>query len=100
MDPRGRVRLRGVLAGREGTMSDKAEWYRVYGRPTLFVGGVAVGDCYRSSGADAEIWRVRLWRQNRLQGGDEKLVLASAGEETARRVLQEMFEAAPRGEAG
>ena len=48
---------------------------------------MAVGDVYPSRGADAEVWRCRLWSENRLQGGREKLVLASAGEETAKEVL-------------
>ena len=77
-------------------MSDPLEWHQVYDRPTLFAGGVAVGDCYRSRGTDGPIWRVRLWKQNRLQGGDEKLILASAGEETARQVLEGMYERAKR----
>lgn len=80
-------------------MSDAMEWHQVYDRPTLFAAGVAVGDCYRSRGADGPIWRVRLWRENRLQGGDEKLILASAGEETAKQTLEGMYQRAKR-EAG
>lgn len=80
-------------------MSDALEWHQVYGRPTLFAAGVGVGDVYKSLGADGRIWRVRLWRENRLQGGDEKLILASAGEETARQVLEGMYASARR-EAG
>jgi len=74
------------------------EWHYIYGRPTLFVGGVAVGDCYPSKGTDdgAAIWRIRLWRENRLQGGSERLILAAAGEETARMVLLEMYQGARR----
>jgi hypothetical protein len=77
-------------------MSDATEWHQVYGRPTLFAAGIAVGDVYKSLGADGRIWRVRLWRENRLQGGDEKLILASAGEETARQVLEGMYASARR----
>jgi hypothetical protein len=77
-------------------MSDTVEWHPVYERPTLFIGGVAVGDVYRSRGGEGPIWRVRLWRENRLQGGDEKLILASAGEETAKQVLEGMYARARR----
>ncbi len=77
-------------------MSDNLEWHQVYDRATLFAGGEAVGDCYRSRGTDVPVWRVRLWRENRLQGGDEKLVLGSAGEETARHVLEGMYARARR----
>ena len=75
-------------------MSERLEWHRVYGKPTLFEAGVAVGDCYPSRGSDADIWRCRLWSENRLQGGREKLVLASAGEETAKQTLLLMLEGA------
>jgi hypothetical protein len=77
-------------------MSDAMEWHQVYDRPTLFAAGVAVGDVYRSRGGEGPIWRVRLWRENRLQGGDEKLILASAGEETAKQVLEGMYASARR----
>jgi hypothetical protein len=78
-------------------MSDQLVWHRVYGKPTLFEAGVAVGDVYPSRGSDAEVWRCRLWSENRLQGGREKLVLAAAGEETAKQTLEAMLQRA-RGE--
>ena len=90
----------GVVVDRgDKKMTDQLVWHRVYGKPTLFEAGVAVGDVYPSRGADAEVWRCRLWSENRLQGGREKLVLASAGEETAKEALLRML-AVARGEAG
>jgi hypothetical protein len=85
-------------------MSETLVWRVVYGKPMLFVSGVAVGDCYPSRGSDDDVWRVRLWNENRLQGGREKLVLASAGaddppEATAKQVLEAMWVSA-RQEAG
>ena len=77
-------------------MSDTCEWRTIYGRPTMFIGGQGVGDCYPSKGAEGDVWRVRLWNENRLQGGREKYILASAGEETARQVLEGMYERAKR----
>ena len=59
---------------------------------TLFVEGVGVGDFYR---ATDDVYRVRLWSEDRLQGGRERLVLH---EETARETLLRMLERA-RGES-
>ena len=75
-------------------MSDQLQWIYLYERATLFASGQAVGDVYRSRGTGEPVWRVRLWKENRLQGGDERLVLASAGEETARQLLEGMYERA------
>ena len=47
-------------------MTDAVEWRRIYDKPTAFVGGFEVGDCYRSNGAtEGDIWRVRLWNEHR-----------------------------------
>jgi hypothetical protein len=72
-------------------MSDTLEWRRLYGaRETLFCAGEAVGDFYLASG---DVWRVRLWPQDRLQGGRERLVLS---EDAARTLLVAMLERARR----
>lgn len=43
-------------------MTDKVEWRRVYGKPTAFLAGIEVGDCYRSAGVEEQdVWRVRIW---------------------------------------
>lgn len=74
-------------------MSDALEWRELYGRrQTLFLGGVGVGDYYLASDG---VFRVRLWPEDRLQGGRERLVLS---EETARAMLMQMVERA-KGEA-
>ena len=68
-------------------MSDQHEWRRLYGsRETLFVAGVGVGDYYLASDG---VYRVRLWPDDRLQGGRERLVLS---EEAARLMLLQMLE--------
>jgi hypothetical protein len=68
-------------------MSDSLEWRRLYGsRETLFEAGVGVGDYYLAGDG---IYRVRLWPEDRLQGGRERLVLT---EETARTMLLGMLE--------
>ena len=73
-------------------MSDQIEWRRLYadrhreGKETLFVSGRARGDYYH---ATAGVWRVRLWSDDRLQGGRERLVLT---EEAARAALLRMWE--------
>jgi hypothetical protein len=68
-------------------MSDTLEWRRLYGsRETLFVAGVGVGDYYLASDG---VYRVRLWPEDRLQGGRERLVLS---EEAARQMLLGMLE--------
>lgn len=47
-------------------MSDRVEWRRVYGKPTAFLAGIEVGDCYPSAGAqEGDVWRVRLWNPDR-----------------------------------
>jgi len=75
-------------------MSDALEWRRLYGsRETLFVAGVGVGDYYLASDG---VFRVRLWPEDRLQGGRERLVLS---EEAARQMLLAMFQRL-RGEMG
>ena len=79
-------------------MSEKLEWRNIYGRPTLFLDGIGVGDAYPSKGAEGDVWRLRIWPPDRLQGGRERYVLASAGVDTARQVLLEMLERA-RGRA-
>lgn len=72
-------------------MTEKLEWRTLYERrETLFCEGEAVGDFYRSAG---DVWRVRLWPPDRLQGGRERLVLS---EEAARQVLLRMLERAQR----
>jgi hypothetical protein len=81
-------------------MSDQLEWRRIYGRLTLFVGGVGVGDAYLSKGSDAgDVWRLRIWPEDRVQGGRERYVLAPALEETAKDMMLEMLKRG-RGEAG
>lgn len=68
-------------------MSDTLEWRRLYGsRQTLFVAGVGVGDYYLATDG---VYRVRLWPEDRLQGGRERLVIT---EETARQTLLAMLE--------
>jgi hypothetical protein len=72
-------------------MSDLREWRLLYGsRRTLFIGGVGVGDYYQASDG---VFRVRLWPEDRLQGGRERLVLS---EEAARMTLLGMHERATR----
>ena len=68
-------------------MSDTGvEWRYLFptetspGRKTLFVGGVALGDYYQTSG---DVFRVRCWSPFRLQGGQEQLVLTEAAAERA-----------------
>lgn len=74
-------------------MSDTLAWRRLYGsRETLFCSGIGVGDYYLAGDG---IFRVRLWPEDRLQGGRERLVLT---EEAARQTLLAMLERA-RGEA-
>lgn len=73
-------------------MSERLEWRALYGsRHTLFLDGVGVGDYYPTSQG---VYRVRLWPEDRLQGGRERLVLS---EDVARQMLAEMLERA-RGE--
>jgi hypothetical protein len=68
-------------------MSDQLEWRLLYSsRRTLFVGGVGVGDFYLASDG---VYRVRLWPEDRLQGGRERLVLT---EEAAKQMLLSMLE--------
>lgn len=68
-------------------MTDRLQWRRLYGsRETLFESGVAVGDYYVAGDG---IFRVRLWPEDRLQGGRERLVLS---EEAARAMLLAMLE--------
>jgi hypothetical protein len=68
-------------------MSETVEWRKLYERrQTLFVEGVGVGDYYPTTSG---VWRVRLWPEDRLQGGRERLVLT---EETARTMLLGMLE--------
>jgi hypothetical protein len=75
-------------------MSDTLEWRRLYGsRETLFLAGVGVGDFYLTTN---DVYRVRLWPPDRLQGGRERLVL---DQETAKTTLLAMVERARR-EAG
>jgi hypothetical protein len=74
-------------------MSERLEWRALYGtRQTLFVEGIGVGDYYRASD---DVFRVRLWSEDRLQGGRERLVLS---EDAARQMLVGMLERA-RGES-
>jgi len=78
-------------------VSDQVEWRRVYaregkpGRETVFVRGVARGDLYHPDGSDSDVWRARFWPKDRLQGGDERLVL---GPERARAYLDYMAQKA------
>jgi hypothetical protein len=75
-------------------MSERMEWRRLYGaRETLFIDGVAAGDFYLTS---SDVYRVRLWPPDRLQGGRERLVL---DQETAKTTLLGMVDRARR-EAG
>ena len=68
-------------------MSESLEWRTLYERrQTLFLDGAAVGDYYPTTSG---VWRVRLWPEDRLQGGRERLVL---NEETARTMLLGMLE--------
>jgi hypothetical protein len=68
-------------------MSERMEWRVIYGtRRTLFCDGLAVGDYYLASDG---VYRVRLWPEDRLQGGRERLVLS---EETAKQTLLGMLE--------
>jgi hypothetical protein len=68
-------------------VSDTLEWRRLYGsRQKLFVAGVGVGDYYLATDG---VYRVRLWPEDRLQGGRERLVIT---EETARQTLLAMLE--------
>jgi hypothetical protein len=47
-------------------MSDAVVWRRIYGKPTAFLAGIEVGDCYRSAGtAEGDVWRVRIWHPDR-----------------------------------
>jgi hypothetical protein len=72
-------------------MSDALEGRRLYGsRDTLFVAGVGVGDYYQAGDG---IYRVRLWPEDRLQGGRERLVLT---EDAARQTLLGMFQRVAR----
>jgi hypothetical protein len=72
-------------------MSERVEWRRLYDRrETLFCDGVGVGDYYLTTG---DVYRVRLWPEDRLQGGRERLVLT---EEAARAVLVQLLERAMR----
>ena len=74
-------------------MSERLEWRTLYAaRETLFCEGLAVGDYYLASDG---VYRVRLWPEDRLQGGRERLVLSA---EVARAMLVEMLERA-RGES-
>jgi hypothetical protein len=74
-------------------MSETMEWRQLYGaRQTLFVSGVGVGDYYPTTQG---VFRVRLWPEDRLQGGRERLVLT---EETARTMLLGMLERLRRDE--
>jgi hypothetical protein len=78
-------------------MSEQLEWRRVYavegrpGRETVFVRGVARGDYYHPDGTDSDVWRVRFWPRERLQGGAERLVL---GHERARGYLEQLAKGA------
>jgi hypothetical protein len=68
-------------------MSERLEWRRLYGRrDTLFADGVGVGDYYLASDG---VFRVRLWPEDRLQGGRERLVLT---EDAARQMLLALFD--------
>ena len=72
-------------------MSEKLEWRTLYAsRETLFCEGIGVGDYYLASDG---VYRVRLWPEDRLQGGRERLVLS---EEAAREMLPRMLERAQR----
>lgn len=74
-------------------MSEALEWRTLYERrQTLFLDGVAVGDFYPTSSG---VFRVRLWPEDRLQGGRERLVLT---EESARTMLLGMLERLRRDE--
>lgn len=69
-------------------MSDDAiVWRRIYGKDTLFCGRIARGDYYKSRGADGDIWRLRIWNKDRLQGGRERYVDGEvAADETAEDI--------------
>ena len=68
-------------------MSERLEWRQLYGaRQTLFLDGIGVGDYYPTTQG---VFRVRLWPEDRLQGGRERLVLH---EEAARTMLVQMLE--------
>jgi hypothetical protein len=72
-------------------VSERLDWRNLYGtRQTLFVDGIGVGDYYR---ATDDVYRVRLWSEDRLQGGRERLVLT---EDAARLMLTTMLERAER----
>jgi hypothetical protein len=71
----------------EDAVSERLEWRRLYGsRETLFADGVGVGDYYLASDG---VFRVRLWPEDRLQGGRERLVLSEAA---ARDMLLGMLQ--------
>jgi hypothetical protein len=75
-------------------MSERLEWRRLYQRrETLFADGLAVGDYYLASEG---VFRVRVWPEDRLQGGRECLVLT---EEAAREMLLQMFHRQHRDDA-
>lgn len=77
-------------------MSDRLEWRRIYGKPTAFVAGIAIGDCYKSKGVEEDdVWRVRVWNEDRVEGGRQQYVLPPDGEEPedfAKRILLVMLE--------
>ena len=75
-------------------MSDTIEWHQVYDRPTMFTAGVAVGDAYKSGATARSGGSGSGGRTGSRQR--PKLILASAGEETAKQVLEGMYERAQR----
>lgn len=77
-------------------MSEALEWRVIFGRETAFLDGVSIADAYPSKGAEQDVWRLRIWRPGRVQGGFEAYVLCPAGAESARQALVKLLEQARR----
>ena len=76
-------------------IDDEVEWVDLYGkRPTAFFRGRARGDFYLTD-PERGVWRARVWRDDRLQGGDERLLRTK---ELARAAVLEMLERAKQQE--
>jgi hypothetical protein len=68
-------------------MSERLEWRWLYGtKLVLFADGVACGDCYALG--DTDIFKVRLWPPDRVEGGRQRLVI---DEDVAREQLVQML---------
>jgi hypothetical protein len=80
--------------GQEQVMGERLVWRSIYGRQTIFLDGISIGDAYPSKGSDEDVWRLRIWRPGRVQGGYECYILAPAGEETAKQALVDLLERA------